>query len=91
MDIEDLRTFVEVADTGGVSPAAIYVVRPPSPHPARKVGVLTEMLIASFGQAAPFEERRQAQASVARMSAAICGVSVCDVPHVAPLMRATGD
>ncbi|WP_083423267.1 LysR family transcriptional regulator [Stigmatella aurantiaca] len=31
--------------------AGIYVVRPPSPHPARKVRVLTDMLIACFGKA----------------------------------------
>lgn len=31
-------------------PAGIYVVRPPSPHPARKVRVLTELLIECFGQ-----------------------------------------
>ncbi len=34
-------------------PAGIYVVRPPSPHPARKVRVLTELLIACFDKAAP--------------------------------------
>ena len=51
MDIEDLRTFVEVADTGGVSPAAIYVVV--RLVRIRRARVLTEMLIASFGQAAP--------------------------------------
>ncbi|MET0969128.1 MAG: LysR family transcriptional regulator [Tardiphaga sp.] len=33
-------------------PAGVYVIRPPSPHPARKVRVLTDMLIACFGQAA---------------------------------------
>jgi DNA-binding transcriptional LysR family regulator len=31
--------------------AGIYVVRPPSPHPSRKVRVLTDMLIACFGKA----------------------------------------
>lgn len=31
--------------------AGIYVVRPSSPHPARKVRVLTDMLIACFGKA----------------------------------------
>lgn len=34
-------------------PAGIYVVRPPSPHPARKIRVLTELLIACFDKAAP--------------------------------------
>lgn len=32
-------------------PAGIYVIRPPSQHPARKVRVLTEMLIACFEKA----------------------------------------
>ena len=31
-------------------PAGIYVIRPPGQHPARKVRVLTEMLIACFAQ-----------------------------------------
>ena len=33
-------------------PAGIYVVRPPSQHPARKVRLLTELLIACFQDAA---------------------------------------
>lgn len=33
-----------------VPPGAAYVVRPPSPHPTRKVRVLTEMLIEYFAQ-----------------------------------------
>ncbi|MCC8537048.1 LysR family transcriptional regulator [Xanthomonas codiaei] len=33
-------------------PAGMFVVRPPSPHPARKVRVLTELLIACFADAA---------------------------------------
>jgi len=32
-------------------PAGVYVIRPPSQHPARKVRVLTEMLVACFGKA----------------------------------------
>ncbi|MBP2448369.1 LysR family transcriptional regulator [Rhizobium leguminosarum] len=32
-------------------PAGIHVIRPPGQHPARKVRVLTEMLIECFGQA----------------------------------------
>jgi DNA-binding transcriptional LysR family regulator len=32
-------------------PAGLYVVRPPSQHPARKVRVLAELLIECFGQA----------------------------------------
>ncbi len=40
-------------------PAGVYVIRPPSPHPARKVRVLTDMLIDCFGKAsaASIEER----------------------------------
>jgi DNA-binding transcriptional LysR family regulator len=33
-------------------PAGIYVIRPPGPHPSRKVRVLTEMLIDCFDQPA---------------------------------------
>ncbi|MGI2034590.1 LysR family transcriptional regulator [Rhizobium panacihumi] len=32
-----------------IPPAAIFVVRPPSPYPSRKVRILTEMLIDCFG------------------------------------------
>jgi DNA-binding transcriptional LysR family regulator len=32
-------------------PAGVYVIRPPSQHPSRKVRVLTEMLIACFAEA----------------------------------------
>ncbi|MGF7149923.1 DNA-binding transcriptional LysR family regulator [Sphingomonas zeicaulis] len=32
-----------------IPPAGIFVVRPPSPHPARKVRILTEMLIELYG------------------------------------------
>ncbi|MES1927323.1 LysR family transcriptional regulator [Salinisphaera sp. T31B1] len=35
-------------------PAGTYVVRPPSQHPARKVRVLTELLIEYFGEAPHF-------------------------------------
>jgi len=31
-------------------PAGVYVVRPPGPHPSRKVRVLTEMLLECFGE-----------------------------------------
>ncbi|WP_159998164.1 LysR family transcriptional regulator [Roseomonas sp. 18066] len=31
-------------------PAGIYVIRPPGPHPSRKVRVLTEMLVACFAE-----------------------------------------
>ena len=33
--------------------AGIYVIRPPSPHPSRKVRVLTELLIECFEEAPP--------------------------------------
>ena len=32
-------------------PAGVFVIRPPGQHPSRKIRVLTEMLIACFGQA----------------------------------------
>ncbi len=35
-------------------PAGAYVVRPPGPHPARKIQALTELLIESFGQSPHF-------------------------------------
>lgn len=35
-----------------IRPAGVFVVRPPGPHPARKVRVLTEMLIQCFPEAA---------------------------------------
>lgn len=38
-------------------PAGIFVVRPPSPHPARKIRVLTEMLITCFNQGADSGDR----------------------------------
>lgn len=34
-------------------PAGVYVIRPPGAHPARKVRVLTELLIECLGQGAP--------------------------------------
>lgn len=33
--------------------AGMYVIRPPSPHPARKVRVLTDMLVACFETVPP--------------------------------------
>jgi DNA-binding transcriptional LysR family regulator len=41
--------LVEVMTRYPIRPAGIFVVRPPSPHPARKIRVLTEMLIECFG------------------------------------------
>ena len=43
VDIEELRTFVEVADTGGI------VVRPSGQYPVRKVRALIDMLTECFG------------------------------------------
>lgn len=40
--------LVEVMPRYPIRPAGMFVVRPPSPHPARKVRVLTEMLIECF-------------------------------------------
>lgn len=40
--------LVQLMERYPVRPAGIFVVRPPSPHPARKVRVLTEMLIECF-------------------------------------------
>lgn len=37
-------------------PAGAYVIRPPGQHPARKIRVLTELLIESFGQSPHFAE-----------------------------------
>lgn len=45
--------LVAVMTRHPIRPAGIFVVRPPGPHPARKVRVLTEMLIACFGEAPP--------------------------------------
>lgn len=44
--------LVEVLTRYPIAPAGIFVVRPPSQHPARKVRILTEMLIECFGSAA---------------------------------------
>lgn len=42
--------LVPVMTRHPVPPAGIYVVRPPAQHPARKVGILIEMLIECFDQ-----------------------------------------
>lgn len=42
--------LVQVMPLYPIRPAGIFVVRPPGPNPARKVRVLTEMLIACFGE-----------------------------------------
>lgn len=39
-------------------PAGVYVVRPPSQHPAPKVRVLAEMLVECFGEAEPVRNDR---------------------------------
>jgi DNA-binding transcriptional LysR family regulator len=39
-------------------PAGIYVIRPPSPHPARKVRILTELLIECFDHASKAGDAR---------------------------------
>ena len=44
-------TLVPVLTRFPPPPAGIYVVRPPGQHPARKIRVLTEMLIDCFGDA----------------------------------------
>lgn len=44
--------LVSLMEHHPVRAAGMYVVRPPTPHPARKVRVLTEMLIECFGSAA---------------------------------------
>lgn len=43
-------TLVPVLTRFPPPPAGIYVVRPPGQHPARKIRVLTEMLIDCFGE-----------------------------------------
>lgn len=42
-------TLVPIMTRHPVPPAAVFIVRPPSPYPSRKVRVLTEMLIECFG------------------------------------------
>ncbi|WP_101926503.1 MULTISPECIES: LysR family transcriptional regulator [Luteimonas] len=58
MTADDLAAgrLVEVMPLYPPPPAGIYVVRPPSPHPARKVRALTELLIACFDGASPSPE-----------------------------------
>src|SRR6202007_2973532 len=45
----DSGALVPVMERYPVPEAGIFVVRPPGRHPARKVRVLTEMLIERFG------------------------------------------
>lgn len=47
-----LGKLVPVLTRYPIAPAGMFVVRPPSQHPARKVRILTEMLIECFGSAA---------------------------------------
>ena len=46
-------TLVAVMEPYPVRPAGMFVVRPPTPHPARKVKALTELLIECFAEHAP--------------------------------------
>ncbi len=41
-------------------PAGVYVIRPPGQHPARKIRMLTELLVACFEHAAPISEAASA-------------------------------
>ncbi|MCK1281810.1 LysR family transcriptional regulator [Bradyrhizobium sp. 61] len=44
-------TLVPVMTRRPIRPAGVFVVRPPGQHPARKIRILTEMLIECFGKA----------------------------------------
>jgi len=45
--------LVQVMKRYPLPPSGVYVVRPPGQHPARKIRILTEMLIECFGQNYP--------------------------------------
>lgn len=47
-------TLVPIMTRYPPPPAGVYVVRPPGQHPARKIRMLTELLIESFGQSPHF-------------------------------------
>jgi len=47
-------------------PAAAYVIRPPSQHPARKVRVLTEIMIDYFGRAPHLQSHEHVRTVVAK-------------------------
>ncbi len=49
-EYEAAGTLVPIMTRFPVPPGAVYVVRPPSQHPTRKVRVLTEMLVEYFRQ-----------------------------------------
>lgn len=49
--------LVQVLKRFPLPPAGIYVVRPPGQHPARKIRILTEMLIESFERNCPASVR----------------------------------
>ncbi|KAA9003868.1 LysR family transcriptional regulator [Stenotrophomonas cyclobalanopsidis] len=51
-------TLVAVMEPYPVRPAGMFVVRPPTPHPARKVKALTELLIECFAEHAPVPATR---------------------------------
>jgi|GEM_PF-3296437 DNA-binding transcriptional LysR family regulator len=40
--------LVSIMEQHPIRPAGMFVVRPPSPHPVRKVRILSEMLIECF-------------------------------------------
>ncbi|RZN31463.1 LysR substrate-binding domain-containing protein, partial [Bradyrhizobium sp. Leo121] len=44
-------TLIPVMTRHPIRPAGVFVVRPPGQHPARKIRILTEMLIECFGKA----------------------------------------
>jgi DNA-binding transcriptional LysR family regulator len=45
------HAFIPVMMQFPVAAGGLYVVRPPGQHPARKVRILTDLLIQHFGQA----------------------------------------
>ncbi|MGF7146420.1 DNA-binding transcriptional LysR family regulator [Sphingomonas zeicaulis] len=45
--------LLEIMTRHPIPPAGMFVVRPPSQHPARKVRILTELLIETFGGTEP--------------------------------------
>jgi len=51
---EELPALVPIMTRHPPPPAGAYVVRPPGQHPARKIRVLTELLIEYFDQSPHF-------------------------------------
>ncbi|MFD1910697.1 LysR family transcriptional regulator [Halodurantibacterium flavum] len=54
MEYLESGMLINVMERYPVRPAGLFVVRPPSSHPARKVRVFTEMLIEEFARASEF-------------------------------------